>query len=184
MAKEKVYMVCDWYEGNVNVGALNVRVEFMGNCTGRLLREDGTEIGSHYSSSFGWLRSDLKSKLDNPSEYEIIDLIGQKVPERFKINRGYDITGSGTLRVSGEAIIKTDNGTKLTIAEKPIIEVAIDSEGDLQWKIPNPKYEQGFESHRWSDCHEWLYGTERMNELFQALGINHVKFVRRNHEQF
>lgn len=82
--KEKVYMVCDWHDGKANMGALNVGVEYMGNCTGRILREDGTKIGAHYSSSFGWLRNDLRSKLDDPNKYDIIDLIEQETPEKFK----------------------------------------------------------------------------------------------------
>jgi hypothetical protein len=85
MTKEKVYMVCDWHDGNCNMGALNIGVEFMGNCTGRILRENGELIGNHFSSSFGWLRNDLKGKLDDPSSYEIVDLIGQEVPEKFKL---------------------------------------------------------------------------------------------------
>lgn len=72
MTKEKVYMVCDSEK------------DFMGNCYGRIVREDGSVIGWHVSSSFSWLRNDLKSKLDDPEKYEIIDLIGQEVPERFK----------------------------------------------------------------------------------------------------
>lgn len=87
MEKEKVYMVCDWHDGkDVTAigGAWNVGIEHLGDCQGRILREDGSEIGHHHSSTFGWLRSDLKSKLDNPDNYEIIDLIGEPVPEKFK----------------------------------------------------------------------------------------------------
>lgn len=82
---EKVYMVCDYTcdkaKGMDN--APNIGVEFMGDCGGRMLKEDGTLIGRHHSSSFGWLRNDLKAKLDNAEEYEIVDLIGQPVPKRF-----------------------------------------------------------------------------------------------------
>jgi hypothetical protein len=83
---EKVYMVCDSYDDKAASiqDAPNVGVEFMGNCSGRILKENGELIGSHFSSSFGWLRSDLKSKLDDESRYEIIDLIGQEVPAKFK----------------------------------------------------------------------------------------------------
>lgn len=83
--KEKVYMVCDRHDGKANGGAWNIGVEYMGNCTGRILREDGSEIGHHYSSTFGWLRNDLKRKLDNEDNYEIIDLIEQEVPKKFKL---------------------------------------------------------------------------------------------------
>ena len=71
---DKVYMVCDFYDGKAASidSAPNIGVEFMGNCSGRILREDGSKIGGHYSSSFGWLRNDLKNKLDDPSKYEII----------------------------------------------------------------------------------------------------------------
>ena len=83
--KEKVYMVCDWHDGKAEGEAWNIGVEYMGNCSGRILKEDGSLIGDHHSSTFGWLRSDLKRKLDNPSNYEIIDLIEQEVPEKFRL---------------------------------------------------------------------------------------------------
>lgn len=85
---EKVYMVCDYTDDKASgiSDTPNIGVEYMGCCGGRILREDGSEIGRHHSSSFGWLRSDLKSKLDDPSKYEIIDLIGKPMPERFKLN--------------------------------------------------------------------------------------------------
>jgi hypothetical protein len=83
--KEKVYMVCDWHDGKAEYGAMNIGVEYMGNCLGRILKEDGTEIGRHHSSSFGWLRSDLRSKLDDQNKYEIIDLINQEVPDKFRL---------------------------------------------------------------------------------------------------
>lgn len=86
MAKEKVYMVCDWHDGKANHEARETQIENMGNCMGRILWEDGSEIGHHWSSSFGWLRVDLKNKLDNPDDYEIIDLIEQEVPDRFKLD--------------------------------------------------------------------------------------------------
>jgi len=81
----KVYMVCDTTDKRASEidGAWETNVENMGICSGRIIHEDGTIIGGHTSSSFGWLRSDLKSKLDDPSKYEVIDLIGQLVPERF-----------------------------------------------------------------------------------------------------
>jgi hypothetical protein len=81
--KEKVYMVCDWYDGNADGGAWNIGVEYMGNCSGRILKEDGTELARHHSSTFGWLREDLKSKIINPRKYQIVDLIGEKVPKKF-----------------------------------------------------------------------------------------------------
>lgn len=85
--KEKVYMVCDYFDEKAASisGTPNIGVEFMGNCSGRILSEVGEELGYHYSSSFGWLRHDLMSKLDDPSKYEIIDLIGKEVPEKFKL---------------------------------------------------------------------------------------------------
>lgn len=83
---EKVYMVCDYTDSKASAieGTPNVGVEYMGNCGGRILREDGSEIGRHHSSSFGWLRSDLRSKLNDQSKYEVVDLIGQPVPDQFK----------------------------------------------------------------------------------------------------
>ena len=83
---EKVYMVCDYTDSKAASisGAPNIGIEHMGNCGGRILREDGSEIGHHHSSSFGWLRADLRSKLNDQSKYEVVDLIGQPVPERFQ----------------------------------------------------------------------------------------------------
>jgi len=86
MSKEKVYMVCDRHNAKAaECGAWDVGVEHMGSCSGRILREDGSEIGAHSSSSFGWLRLDLARKLPDPSAVEIVDLIGQPVPERFSL---------------------------------------------------------------------------------------------------
>lgn len=85
MEKQTVYMVCDWHDGKAEGPAMNIGVEFMGNCRGRILKEGGKLIGNHWSSTFGWLRSDLISKLENPDLYNVVDLIGQEVPERFKL---------------------------------------------------------------------------------------------------
>lgn len=83
---KKVYMVCDYTDEKAASisGCPNIGVEFMGNCMVRILHEDGTEIGRHHSSSFGFLRNDLRSKLDDQSQYEVIDLIGRGVPDRFR----------------------------------------------------------------------------------------------------
>jgi hypothetical protein len=84
---EKVYLVCDKYDRKASLidDCPDIGVEFMGNCRGRILREDGSEIGRHSSSSFGWLRFDLKRKLEDPTKYEIIDLIREPVPDRFRV---------------------------------------------------------------------------------------------------
>jgi hypothetical protein len=86
---KKVYMICDYTDDRAASisGCPDVGVEYLGSCGGRILREDGTEIGCHHSSSFGFLRSDLKRKLDPKEEYEVIDLIGEEVPERFRLKR-------------------------------------------------------------------------------------------------
>lgn len=81
--KKKVYMVCDWASGNYNQGANDIQIEYMGDCYGRLLKEDGSEIDRAISSSFGWLRQDLVKGHDL-SNYEVIDLIGKPVPDKFK----------------------------------------------------------------------------------------------------
>lgn len=82
---EKVYMVCDSTDEKASNDneMQNIGIEYLGNCSGRILKENGAVIGCHYSSSFGWLRNDLRRKLDDPEKYEIIDLIGQPVPEKF-----------------------------------------------------------------------------------------------------
>jgi hypothetical protein len=63
--KERVYMVMDWADKK----ATEIK---------------GEMIGCHFSSTLDFLRYDLTNKLDNPEEYEIVDLIGQECPERFK----------------------------------------------------------------------------------------------------
>lgn len=87
----KVYFVCDYADEKAASisDAPNIGIEYMGDCGGRVLLEDGTMIGYHHSSSFGWLRSDLKYYADKymcGKPYEIIDLIGQDVPEKFRKN--------------------------------------------------------------------------------------------------
>lgn len=86
MTKETVYIVCDYCDNTASDidSTPNVGVEYLGNCGGRILREDGSEIGRHHSSTIGWLRHDLKSKLDDPNKYHIIDFIGKPMPEKFK----------------------------------------------------------------------------------------------------
>ena len=84
MDKPKLYMVCDFRKGNYNQGANNIGIEFMGDCGGRLLDEEGKQLGEHWSSSNGWLRKDLRSKVENPNDYEFIDLIDEECPIRFK----------------------------------------------------------------------------------------------------
>ena len=83
---KKAYMVCDYTDDKAS-GILwtpNVGVELLGKCGGRILEEDGTEIARHNSSTFGFLRMDLRYLLRDPNKYEVIDLIGQEVPEKFK----------------------------------------------------------------------------------------------------
>lgn len=70
---KKVYMVCDGYN------------RITGFYAGRILNEDGSEIGCHYSTSLEFLRGDLKRKLDKPQEYEIIDLIELPIPKKFQL---------------------------------------------------------------------------------------------------
>ncbi len=74
MNREKVYMVRDFTNDR-------------GWCYGRLLHENGTEIGYHWSSSISFLREDLKSKLKDISSYDVVDFIGEPTPERFKTER-------------------------------------------------------------------------------------------------
>lgn len=85
--KKKVYLICDWADGKATSmdHAPNIGVEFMGNCSGRVVAEDGEVLGGHYSSTIGWLRMDLTSKLSEPDQYEIIDLLREEVPERFRL---------------------------------------------------------------------------------------------------
>ena len=83
---EKVYMVCDVSDAKARLikGCPNVGVEHLGNCAGRIVKEDGSMIGCHFSSTLDFLRYDLINKLDNPDAYEIVDLIDEPCPERFK----------------------------------------------------------------------------------------------------
>lgn len=70
--KEKLYMVCD---RSPAMGRLGI---------GRLLRENGELVGRHASSSLSFLREDLRAKVN--SQFEITDLIGHPVPERFRVD--------------------------------------------------------------------------------------------------
>lgn len=87
MLKEKVYLVCDSTDEKAASieDTPDIGVEYLGVCLGRILKEDGTKIGEHASTTYGWLRKDLVSKLDDPSKYEITNLIGKEVPLRFKL---------------------------------------------------------------------------------------------------
>ena len=82
--KEKVYMVCDRADDKARTikGCPNVGVEYLGVCSGRILCDDGTEIGKHCSSTLDFLCHDLRAKIDDPDKYEIVDLIDEPVPER------------------------------------------------------------------------------------------------------
>jgi hypothetical protein len=51
---------------------------------GRVVAEDGTEISSHCSSSAEWLEIDLRGKITDLGAVEVVNLIGQEVPERFR----------------------------------------------------------------------------------------------------
>ena len=73
LQKPRVYLLCD-HADPVH--------EY---CPGRVVAEDGTLLGSHCSTTLEWLRLDLRSKLTDCSAVEIIDLIGQEVPERFRV---------------------------------------------------------------------------------------------------
>ena len=86
----KVFMVCDSTDDKASkiTGCPNIGVEFMGHCSGRILYEDGTEIGRHHSSSLGWLRNDLISKLPFAEAgigFDVVDLVGEPVPDQFKL---------------------------------------------------------------------------------------------------
>lgn len=83
--KKKAYMICDYADKRAKEQnePMNVGIEFMGNCSGRIVDENNNTLGSHFSSNYGWLRHDLSSKVSE-DEYEIVDLIGKEVPEKFK----------------------------------------------------------------------------------------------------
>jgi hypothetical protein len=88
---QKVYLVCAWTDEKAKSikDAPNIGVEFMGHCLGYTILETGEIIGQHHSSSFGWLREDLKSKVDCYAQnkniprdsFEVIDLIGKDIPD-------------------------------------------------------------------------------------------------------
>lgn len=83
--KKKAYMICDWADDKARAinSAPHIGVEYMGNCHGRIVDENNKTLGTHFSSSYGWLRNDLSSKVDS-EEYEVVDLIGKEVPEKFR----------------------------------------------------------------------------------------------------
>lgn len=76
MKKTTVYMVCDFMVGEA------------GDCAGRILYENGKEIGRHYSTSLDMLRLELKGKLgsiNKPYDFEVVDIFWDPKPERFKL---------------------------------------------------------------------------------------------------
>ena len=84
-AKEIAYMLLKYTDEKAASmdSAPNIGVEYMGDCGGIIVDEDGNVLGRHHSSSFGWLRRDLSGKVDK-NEYEVVDLIGKEVPEKFQ----------------------------------------------------------------------------------------------------
>lgn len=71
--RERVYLVSDGRRDN-----------WTGDYWGRVVREDGSLIGGHVSSTLAWLRRDLLAHLDDPDKYEVVDLIGEPIPDRFR----------------------------------------------------------------------------------------------------
>jgi hypothetical protein len=74
----KAYLLCDGHGS-----------DFGGGCFGRIVDDDGVELGRHGSSSLPWLRLDLLSKLaahGGRESFEIVDLLREPVPERFARN--------------------------------------------------------------------------------------------------
>lgn len=66
----------------------NLGIEYLGNCAGIIVNYNGLILGSHYSSTFGFLTMDLLSKIKHIKDFEIINLIGKEVPAKLikKIN--------------------------------------------------------------------------------------------------
>lgn len=83
----KVYLLCDRADDKALAmdDAPECGVDLLGSCTGRIVTEEGEELGRPLSSTIGWLRSDLMSKLEPDHGYEIIDLLREEVPERFAL---------------------------------------------------------------------------------------------------
>lgn len=82
----KVYLICDESDNKARTieGTPNCGVEYLGRCKGRILLEDGTELGRHNSSTIDYLRQDLLSKLGIDHTYKVIDCLRLEVPHRFK----------------------------------------------------------------------------------------------------
>lgn len=76
--KPKLYLLCDSVD-NTGHGSIY---------SGRIVKEDGSEVGRHTSSSLDFLRMDLKNKIYMKEKYEIIDLINE---EEFKIKEEKNI---------------------------------------------------------------------------------------------
>jgi len=86
--KVKVYLICDHADQKASKikGCPNIGIEHLGSCWGRIIQEDGRFIGSHSSTTIGWLRHDLISKLRNPDDWEIVDCIEdpEKIPKHLR----------------------------------------------------------------------------------------------------
>lgn len=118
--KPKVYLILDSQIKNPT------------NFSGRIIDEGGKEIGEHTSSTLNFLRVDLKHKLDNPDDYEIIDLIREPVipnilpieigERKIRVNIAY------TRNLGNYESCKVELGTERTLADSEDKEEALDTE--------------------------------------------------------
>ena len=70
----KIYLVTD-YSGEL----------YMNDCGGRAIKEDGEVISGRHETDFKSLRKSLMKTINNPEQYEIIDLLDKEIPEQFKL---------------------------------------------------------------------------------------------------
>ena len=69
-----LYLVCDYY------GEL-----YLNDCGGRAILYNGKVLSTAHCSSFKELEKELLRKIPDIEMYEIENLIGQDVPEKFKL---------------------------------------------------------------------------------------------------
>ena len=82
---KKAYMICDTMDDRANSDDMpRIGIEHLGSCRGRIVDAEGNVLYCQTSSTLGFLRLDLPRGI-SLSEYEIVDLIGKDIPEKFRL---------------------------------------------------------------------------------------------------
>jgi len=80
MKKPKLFLHCVSADRKAIMisGCPDRGIEFLGDCYGMSLDEQGNKISEHWSSTLDWLRHDLMWKIDK-DKYDVVDMIDEDV---------------------------------------------------------------------------------------------------------